>query len=368
MTLGECEKVRKVREGAFMNSHISLFKTGYTLMQSNNPEYLGGQQLKQQAVADEGLYLYRDTVTGRVRVFLYHYNNTKFPVKLAVAVRNPGKSAVHLYVNRTGISVHSQSIMAGTLAWHGWLTNAPNGQDTYASTLRAGGSMHMLESQLVQVNETVCGVVDFFGVSNHGFFAPLEITVYAFAERIAPRLAAAKPDPYYQQLPDRPEDDPCFRGQYVPYGEPCFEASVRGTFPSCSRYALVPWNASGGHRYMELFNRHSSPRAIRGEFEPGIDATTNKKVYVANYGVDYTLQFLFADEGHKESLDGYFQNPYDSWQYFILSEDGDARYCGAFSKEEAWHFRKLQLAESRLHQLWTTIPGGFSGKQQIVWK
>ncbi|CAG7637869.1 hypothetical protein PAESOLCIP111_03888 [Paenibacillus solanacearum] len=368
MTLSDCEKVPRVREGTFMNGRISLFRTGYTLMISNNPEYLGGQQLKQQALADEGLYLYRDTATGRVRVFLYHYNNTKSTVKLAVSVRNPGKTGMHLYRSRTGISVHGQSIMAGTQAWHGWLTNAPQGQDTYVSALPAGESMHVLESPLVQVNETVCGVVDFFALSGYGFYAPLEITVYALAERIAPRLAAAKPDPYYQQLPDRPADDPCFRGQYIEYGDPCFEASVRGTFPSCSRYALVPWDASGGARYMELFNRHSSPRALLGEFEPGIDATTHKKVYVANYGVDYTLQFLFADEGHKQHLDGYFQNPYDSWQYFILSEDGDARYCGAFAKDEAWHYKKLRLADSRLHRLWTTIPGGFSGKQQIVWK
>src|SRR5207245_809521 len=89
MTLNNCEKVSRIHSDILINDDITLIKTGYTLIHSNNPEYLGGQQLKQQAVADEGLYLYRDVILGRGRIFFYHYNNTKAPVKMAVAVRSP---------------------------------------------------------------------------------------------------------------------------------------------------------------------------------------------------------------------------------------------------------------------------------------
>jgi hypothetical protein len=226
---------------------------------------------------------------------------------------------------------------------------------------------NMTISRATPVNSTVCGVLDIFGILDNGNYAPIEITLYAFWHRVAQRLVATEPDPYYQQLPNRPNEDPCFHGQTIQYGDACFEASVRGTFPMCSRIAYVQWGTANDPRHLELFNRHSSPRALKGEFELGVDATTNQTVYVANYGVDYTFQFSFINDGKKGSLNGYLQNPYDSGQYFILSDLVDSRYCGPFSNEQAWRFAKLRLDEATVYPLWTTIPGGFGGKQQIIW-
>ncbi|WP_248930489.1 hypothetical protein [Paenibacillus hamazuiensis] len=363
-----CRIEDRIAEGALVNSKVTLGQAGYTLLHSNNPEYLGGQQLKQQAVADNGFYLYQDVSPGRTRVFFYHYNNTSAPVIMRVRVRNPNASAVYLYLNRTGHAVHSTSIFAGTRAWDAWLTNHPRGRDMYKATLHPGEPFVLLETGAVGVDQTAAGIVDFVAHNDRSDPMPIEVTVYAFWKKAAPVLEATQPDPYYQILPDRPDADPCFKGQRVGYGEYCFEAQVRGTFPSCSRTAYIPWSTAAGTEYVELFNRHSNPRALAGEFEPGIDRTTGNTVYVANYGVDYTLHYLLTDEAGAGAARAFMQNPYDSGQYFIFSDDSTTRYCGPVSSDQSWGFKYLKLDASRVYPLWTTIPGGFGGKLQIVWK
>lgn len=372
MALNSCNNVSQLTGGTLINSSISLTQYGSTLIYSNTPENIGGNQRTQVATADNGLYLYQDTSPGRTRVYYYHLNDTNSNLTYHVLLYNPNNFPVYIYLARTGSSASSNFVYAGSTAWSNWLSNAPYGIDTYQTTLGPGGT-YMIQQLSVPVDNVGTGIVDFVATNTStSAEAPITATVYAMQSYVNAPMQAALPDPYTQVLPNTGGDtggDPCLDGRTVNYGDDCWENSVRGTFTYSSRFGTINWNSTSGAQYIELFSRHSDPRRISGEFLEGIDKNSGNVPVWSPYGFDFTFTINLVDGANQGTVYGYLQNPYGGGgSYYVISEDTTPATCGPRSTTEAWNFDTSVLnGGTRQLTLWTALAGGFWGRQQIWW-
>lgn len=368
MALNTCNSVGQIT-GTLINGNVTLSRTGYTLIYSNNPETVPSGSL-----ADSGYYLYQDTSPGRTRAFFHHQNGTSNNMKVRVVVTNPNASSVSLYASHLGSYVSANVVTAGSNAWYNWLTQPINGYtpgtDVFMATVSAGASYVLLETAAVAANYVAAGVTDFVATSTGGGAAvPLKVTVYAYQSTVAGSLTYAPLNPSVQDLKGTTAvpGDSCLTGGdlYFNYGDYCFGAAIRGTFAHCSRTATINLDPTTSSQYLQLFSRFSNSAAMTGEYEAGTDVTTGKTVYLSgNYGVDYTLTFNLTD-GSASTYYGYLQNPNASGQAYIIKEDGTVRLCSNYGNTQAWNFDTSSSGGQK--QIWITLPGGGTGRVQLFW-
>ena len=77
---------------------VQVTASGPALLFSDSPELVHGTGV-----------LYRDTVSGPVRIFVHHLNGTRRNLKLAVVVRPAGLAAATLVIKRSGVSEPSSN-------------------------------------------------------------------------------------------------------------------------------------------------------------------------------------------------------------------------------------------------------------------
>ncbi len=138
-----------------------LQATGPTLVFSDGPEQVPGPGI-----------LYQDTVSGKVRVYLYHVNDSPSPLHIGALLTNQGSAPITIYLTRQGVAGPSSDFVAvGKQAEHIWFE--PMEQQQF--TLMPGGSFFLgnLVQHAVAKGQAVNGIYDFLTT------APVQVSVVA---------------------------------------------------------------------------------------------------------------------------------------------------------------------------------------------
>lgn len=239
---------------------VDIKKAGPVLLFSDSPE-----MVKKCGV------MYRDTVTGAVRIFFHHVNDTKSAKRLAIVLRNKGIRPVEVTVGRKGISNPSPDwLRAGKSAQSRYFKG--NNQENFV--IKAWGEQEFLtgnKGKIFKPQELITGIVDF------KFSRPVEISFMMIPVGTA---FAAAINAYDVLPPDT--------GEYV----------LRGTFYNADRYVCLSDTFNNEKKDIwgiTLADNEDDPYAR------GIDATTGKPVInYGNYGVVYDL--YYKTKGDEETV------------------------------------------------------------------
>ncbi|MCE5285973.1 MAG: copper amine oxidase [Pelosinus sp.] len=241
---------------------VRISPYGGKLILSDSPE-----------TAPEDGILYQDTVSGNVRVFMYHVNGTTTPKRILATLENPGTEPVHITIYKEGYSGPSKNYMdVGKTAQQNYLDNAGIRQIELAPK-----EIKVIDDKLkdikVMTNALVNGIYDFTTdapVTVKVMMLPMHTDIADFA-----RSAKIQPND---------------------------QTKLRGTFDGMDRLVL-PDN---------LYRDEDGPVAIiladneKDKYVTGIDATDGSAaINYGNYGVFYHL-FLPTDSS---SNIYYFLNP-----------------------------------------------------------
>jgi hypothetical protein len=217
--------------------------------------------------------LYQDTVSGNVRIFMYHVNGTAAPKRIMTVLENPGTEPVHITVYKEGYSGPSENYMeVGKTAQQNFLdNNSIRTIELDPKEIKAIDDVH--KDIKVMNNALVNGIYEFIAdapVTVKVMMLPMHAGITDFA-----RTAKILPND---------------------------QAKLRGTFDGMNRMVLPE----------RLFSDEDGPVAIvladneQDKYATGIDATDGSPaVNYGNYGIYYHL-FLPTD---RKNLIYYFLNP-----------------------------------------------------------
>ena len=242
---------------AYKEPGINVTEDGPVLLFSDSPE-----MVKTCGV------MYRDTVSGKVRVFFHHVNDTDSNKRLAVVLRNRGFRPVEVKVGRRGVSKPSLD----------WLNAGKQAQIDYFSgskenefTIELGGKHEFLTDKKgveFKPQEIITGIVDF------QFSNPVEISFMMIPVGTDFNSAV---DTYDVLPPDH--------AKYV----------LRGTFKNVDyhmTFANILDNKGKDIWGITLADNN------KNSYVKGIDATTgNPVVNYGNYGVVYDLSYKTKGSG-----------------------------------------------------------------------
>lgn len=239
-----------------------FFTAGPTLLFSDSPEM----------VYKDGV-LYRDTVSGSVRLFFHHVNAVKPDKKLAVIVKNTKEMhPVELNVIRRGISEPMYDwLQAGKDAQKAYLKHK---QELTHKSIGFGDSVELLtgRGRLVEHNQLVTGIVDL------ELSRPAEISVVLCEPKTDLEL-------FNEAAKIQPMD----------------EHPLRGTFTRADYHYVLKHPVKIKDDTVYTLKMADAPNMIQG-----IDKTTGlPAVDNGNYGVLYTVDFSVAG---KQKIKLYF-NP-----------------------------------------------------------
>ncbi len=282
---------------------VTTSSRGGTLLLSDSPEMVRGNGI-----------LYQDKVSGPVRLFFYHVNESRDVKKIAVLLTNSGKQAAHVLV--------SQATLGGP--GNSWLQVGKETQAayfgekrTYRFSIPPAGVMPLdatLDETAIVPNMLVNGIYDFEvdqPVTVTVMMLPVTENSIAYA-RSAPVLAAD-------------------------------ECHLRGTFAGANRQ-ITPIQ-----EYDPLTGEVAGITLADNDFDPyvkGIDATDGSAVLnYGNYGVVYQI-LLPSKKGGKISyylapLGGSYAGAIGinhsevNWSPVITPRD--RLYFGDFRKQD-WEF------------------------------
>jgi|GEM_PF-5124232 len=129
-----------------------FYPGGGSLIVSNNPEEVNGQGI-----------LYQDTVQGAWRVFVHHQNKTGSesggipqPIKLLIMLKNLGREAASIVIERSGAASHIEPYIAGNRALVQFLQN-----NIPARLEIQPGSFACWGIECLGYGETFAGIYDF---------------------------------------------------------------------------------------------------------------------------------------------------------------------------------------------------------------
>ncbi|MDQ7790770.1 MAG: stalk domain-containing protein [Clostridia bacterium] len=215
-----------------------------TLLRVNSPE----------EIKEEGI-LYRDNVSGPVRVMVHHLNRSPWPIRIHALAHNPSSSPITVRITRQGLGGPSADILhLGRVH----LTKFFSIQSEQVITVPAGKTVNLLSSlSAAQMAPNAC----LSGMWDLEVSAPLTFT-------FASLKAEDDPLEHVDRLPVLPAD-----GMHI-----------RGTFPVADRELLFDVLPAGERGRIVLADSQLDPP------ETGIDAMTGQPVQnLGNYGVVYTL-------------------------------------------------------------------------------
>lgn len=205
--------------------------------------------------------MYRDTVSGPVRLFFHHVNDTRTDKRLAVLLRRTTIRPTAVSFGKNGISRPNEDwLAAGKEAQTKYYSSAPNGRKLVLDGPRDilnNGKGYILHPQ-----ELVTGIVDL------NFDKPVEVSFIMMPTDADPRISA-------EVYPILPPDE----GDHV----------LRGTFEGADVTVTLPgaFPADSGEIWgVKLADDVEDP------YVRGIDVTRNEPVVnYGNYGVMYAVEF-----------------------------------------------------------------------------
>ncbi|WP_296399730.1 copper amine oxidase [Acidaminococcus timonensis] len=205
--------------------------------------------------------MYRDTVSGPVRLFFHHVNDTRTDKRLAVLLRRTTIRPTAVSFGKNGISRPNEDwLAAGKEAQTKYYSSAPNGRRLVLDGPRDilnNGKGYILHPQ-----ELVTGIVDL------NFDKPVEVSFIMMPTDADPRISA-------EVYPILPPDE----GDHV----------LRGTFEGADVTVTLPgaFPADSGEIWgVKLADDVEDP------YVRGIDVTRNEPVVnYGNYGVMYAVNF-----------------------------------------------------------------------------
>ncbi|MDD6135450.1 MAG: copper amine oxidase, partial [Selenomonadaceae bacterium] len=164
---------------------------GGTLLFSDSPEYV-----------DRNGILYQDTVSGDVRVFYYHLNNTSEPKKIAVVLENKYEGTNVIHITRGGSGAPSDHYMKVGKAVQMQYFGQPMDQKIVLGAGVAKLLQEDMNTILLQPGELVSGMYDFY--ADH----PVKVSVLMLD-------AYGDPVTESRNLPVLPNDAVCLRGTFT---------------------------------------------------------------------------------------------------------------------------------------------------------
>ena len=205
--------------------------------------------------------MYRDTVSGPVRLFFHHVNDTRTDKRLAVLLRRTTIRPTAVSFGKNGISRPNEDwLAAGKEAQTKYYSSAPNGRRLVLDGPRDilnNGKGYILHPQ-----ELVTGIVDL------NFDKPVEVSFIMMPTDADPRISA-------EVYPILPPDE----GDHV----------LRGTFEGADVTVTLPgaFPADSGEIWgVKLADDVEDP------YVRGIDVTRSEPVVnYGNYGVMYAVNF-----------------------------------------------------------------------------
>ncbi|MEG6584926.1 copper amine oxidase [Dendrosporobacter sp. 1207_IL3150] len=236
---------------------------GGKLLLSDSPEM----------VPDIGI-TYQDTVSGNVRLFFHHVNDTKEPKKIVVLLENKGNETAHVTVSRFGLGgPNLDYLLVGKDAQMQYL----KGNNLYLLEVYQQSSRILdtsLSEKIVQPNELVHGIYDFISdkpVNVKVMMMPVNEDIEKFA-------AEAKVLPADQHR-------------------------LRGTFEGKDRMIVGQKVFNGQKDNMSVVTLADN---VIDRYVTGIDATDGSEVInYGNYGIVYKM---FLPTTYNGKI-GYYLNP-----------------------------------------------------------
>ena len=280
---------------------VSVTPYGGTLLLSDSPE----------TVKEDGI-LYQDTVSGSLRVFMYHLNGTGASKKVVVTLENPGDKPVKVLLHKKGYGGPGYNYMeVGKKAEQTYLDS--KGIETITLSPK---ELRLLDSSLgrivVPADTLVNGIYDFLAdgpVTVKVMSMPVDANIGKFA-------AKAK---------ILPNDD----------------QRLRGTFPGKDRL-IIPHRLYRGEQDGTVTIALADPN--KDGYVTGIDATDGSPALnYGNYGVLYRI-FLPGESGNA----AYLLNPrggeyagvmgiqYKHETSYTLATPGDRLFFGSTPSDSAY--------------------------------
>jgi hypothetical protein len=221
-----------------------------------------------ELVSDCGV-MYRDTLSGKVRLFFHHVNNTTSDKKLAVVLRNSSFRPVQVTIGNRGISQPRRDwLLAGKEAQGQYFKS--EGHTTSFRLIRYQELLSWHDGQRIRPHELITGIMDL------DIAQPVEISILMLPLKTNFDSALD----VYQPLP--PDEGNV----------------LRGTFPTsnCHVHLQEPFETLGD-KIVEI----KLADDVKNPYVRGIDALTGREVFNnGNYGVIYDVHF--ATKGKGETL------------------------------------------------------------------
>lgn len=246
---------------AFTYSKVKTIANGPTLIFSDSPEM----------VPSTGI-MYQDTVSGNLRIFFHHVNDTPAPKRIAVILENPKLSKLTLKINKQALSKPNLDYLAaGKEVQKKYFSKHQELNITLNPLQKYELLSHNQNGIIFQPQQLVHGMYEFQTdgpVTIKVLCLPLydQANVYADIAKVLP------PDAQF----------------------------LRGTFPLADRQVTLekPYNPKkDGIIAIILADNKQDP------FAHGFDPTINKPaVNYGNYGVIYNLNYQITDKKEKVAI------------------------------------------------------------------
>ncbi len=358
----------------------SLQDRGGPLILSDNPE----------AFTQDGAF-YRDTVTGRFRVFLHHQNRTGSGQEVGVALTNPGPSPEVILSLGAGTGTSVYPDVAGQSALAGFL--ATRYRTRPLALLMPGQSV--TEAVYTPPGETTSGFEDFSAVGVPSGVGPgpgRGPGLPPVPSLPSGLLRAAHPSPFLPnaRLVNHPPLPPGFTAAPVTVTTLAFSgppprdpASIaveppsiplvihgRGTFPADDRFGVIDLSTTRPIQWLAVDSAISGPysRAMPGEYLTGYDAVDHTSVVDnGNYGVLYNFHVVVDNAAHVRAPYWVLLQPSGGFGHYVESFDGGVEVSPFLNYLHAWAFAETTLHPNRNRAtLDTSLTGGSDGPQKLI--
>lgn len=244
----------------YEEAQVTIKEDGPKLVFSDSPEM----------VKDCGV-TYRDTISGRIRLFFHHVNDTKTDKRLAVVLKNTSFRPAYVKLGASGISKPRKEedwLLAGKEAQKEYFHNELKGKEEVIKVERFTELLTGDKGRRFKPNELITGIVDFETSK------PIEVSFLMIPVHTDFKLALEM----YQPLAPDPGDN-----------------ILRGTFPTsdCHVTLTKPFNTDG-----DKIVGITLADNVKNPYVKGVDALTGRRVVnYGNYGVFYDVTIPTVGKG-----------------------------------------------------------------------
>lgn len=359
----------------------TLEDRGGPLILSDNPE----------AFTIDGAF-YRDTVTGRLRVFFHHQNRTGAGQQVGVALTNPGPRPIVVLGMGAGTGTSIYPDVAGQSALASFLETRYRTRPL--ALLLPGQSV--TEAVYTPPGETTSGFEDFSAVATPpgiragrghgpGGLPPLPPLPAAL-------LKAAHPSPFLpdRQIVNHPSLPDGFTAAAVTVTTLAFSGAApqnpaslsveppsiplvlhgRGTFPAADRFGVINLSTARPISWLAVDSAASGPysRAMPGEYLTGYDAVDHTTVVDnGNYGVLYNFHVVVKNTQHHRVPYYVLMQPSGGFGHYVETWNRQVDTSPFLNYLHAWAFAATTLHPNQNRDtLDTSLTGGSYGPQKLI--